>query len=107
MDNLKNNCPAGHGQMSNAIVTKNIEFRGKQVSCQIESLQCPKCGLTRSTLEQTADAQLAIAESYRQQVGLLTGEEIKSYRENLGLSQQQLADRAQCSKMSIVRWEMA
>jgi len=105
MDNLKNNCPAGHGEMSNAIVTKEIEFRGKQVKYQIESLQCPKCGLIRSTLEQTADAQLAIAESYRKQVGLLTGEEIKYYREELGLSQQQLAERAQCSKMSIVRWE--
>ncbi len=105
MDNLKNNCPAGHGEMSNAIVSKEIEFRGKQVKYQIESLQCPKCGLIRSTLEQTADAQLAIAENYRKQVGLLTGEEIKYYREELGLSQQQLADRAQCSKMSIVRWE--
>jgi len=102
---LQNNCPAGHGEMQKATVTNSIEFRGVQISYQLEGLVCPKCGITRSTVEQTADSQVAIADAYRNEVGLLTGDKIKSRREKLGFSQQQLADEAQCSKMSIVRWE--
>ncbi len=105
MKNLQNNCPAGHGEMQKATVTNEIEFRGLQVSYQVEGLVCQECGITRSTVEQTADSQIAIADAYRSKVGLLTGEEIKYFREQLGLSQQQLAEKAQCSKMSIVRWE--
>ncbi len=102
---LKNNCPAGHGEMQMATVINEIEFRGERVSYQIESLVCRECGVTRSTVEQTADAQMAIADVYRSKVGLLTGEEIKHYRVQLNLSQQQLADKAQCAKMSVLRWE--
>lgn len=105
MKKLQNNCPAGHGEMQMTTVTNEIEFRGVQISYQLESLVCKECGMTRSTIEQTADLQVAIADAYRSTVGLLTGNEIKHYREQLSLSQQQLADRAQCSKMSIVRWE--
>lgn len=105
MKNIQNNCPAGHGKMQMATVTNEIEFRGVQISYQLEGLVCQECGMTRSTVEQTADSQVAIADAYRSAVGLLTGNEIKHYREQLGLSQRQLADRAQCSKMSIVRWE--
>jgi transcriptional regulator with XRE-family HTH domain len=61
--------------------------------------------LLRSTVEQTANAQTAIADAYRRKVGLLTGEEIRQIRKQKGLSQQELADLARCSKMSIVRWE--
>ena len=105
MKKLQNNCPAGHGEMQMTTVTNEIEFRGVQISYQLESVVCKECGMTRSTIEQTADSQVAIADAYRSAVGLLTGNEIKHYREQLSLSQQQLADRAQCSKMSIVRWE--
>lgn len=105
MKNLQNNCPAGHGEMQMATVTNKIEFRGVQISYQLEGLVCQECGMTRSTVEQTAGSQVAIADAYRSAVGLLTGNEIKHFREQLGLSQQQLADRAQCSKMSILRWE--
>jgi len=102
---LQNKCPAGHGEMQMAIVTNEIEFRGENVAYQIESLVCRECGMKRATVEQTAEAHIAIADAYRSRVGLLTGEEMKHYRQQLGLSQQQLADLAQCSKMSINRWE--
>jgi putative zinc finger/helix-turn-helix YgiT family protein len=105
MKYLQNNCPICHGEMQMATRTNEIEFRGVNVRYQLEGLVCQKCGVTRSTVEQTADSQIAIADAYRRKMGLLTGHEIRSYRETLGLSQQQLADKAQCSKMSIVRWE--
>jgi putative zinc finger/helix-turn-helix YgiT family protein len=105
MDNLKNNCPRGHGEMQEGTVTKEIDVRGERVSYLLGCLVCPVCNMTRSTVSQTANAQTAIADAYRKKVGLLTGEEIKQYREALALSQQQLAEKAQCAKMSVVRWE--
>jgi putative zinc finger/helix-turn-helix YgiT family protein len=105
MDNLINNCPRGHGEMREGTTTKEIDIRGERVSYQHECLVCTVCNMTRSTVDQTANAQTAIADAYRKKVGLLTGEEIKQYREALALSQQQLADKAQCAKMSVVRWE--
>lgn len=105
MDNLKNNCPLGHGEMQERTTTKEIDVRGERVSYQLECLICPVCNMTRSTVVQTANAQTAIADAYRKKVGLLTGEEIKQCREALALSQQQLAYKAQCAKMSIARWE--
>jgi putative zinc finger/helix-turn-helix YgiT family protein len=105
MENLQNNCPLGHGEMRNGTTTKEIDFRGERISYQLECLICPVCNLTRATVEQTAKAQNAIADAYRKKVGLLTGEEIRHRRVELGLSQQQLADKSRLSKMSIVRWE--
>ena len=105
MENLQNNCPLGHGEMRNGSTTKEIDFRGERISYQLECLICPLCNLTRATVEQTTKAQNAIADAYRQKVGLLTGEEIRHRRVELGLSQQQLADKTRLSKMSIVRWE--
>jgi putative zinc finger/helix-turn-helix YgiT family protein len=105
MENLNKNCPAGHGEMNSAIVTNEIDFRGVKVHYQVEGLVCDECGVTRATVEQTAKAQIAIADAYRNEIGLLTGQEIRLYREKLGFSQQQLADRAKCAKISIVRWE--
>lgn len=105
MDNLKNNCPRGHGEMQEGTVTKEIDVRGERVSYQLECLVCPECNMTRSTVDQTANAQTVIADAYRKKLGFLTGEEIKQYRKALSLSQQELAEKAQCAKMSIVRWE--
>jgi putative zinc finger/helix-turn-helix YgiT family protein len=105
MEDLRNNCPLGHGEMQEGTATKEIVVRGEKVSYQLDCLICPVCALTRATVEQTAKAQFAIVDTYRKKTGLLTGQEIKQYREKLGLSQQQLADKAQCSKMSIIRWE--
>lgn len=105
MDNLKNNCPCGHGEMQEGTVMDEIVFRGVTVNYQLECLVCPVCDMTRSTVDQAANAQTAIADAYRKKVGLLTGEEIKQYRKVHTLSQQQLAEKAHCAKMSIVRWE--
>lgn len=105
MQELYNNCPAGHGEMQLATVKKEIQFRGESIHYDIESLVCSECGLLRSTVEQTAKAQTVIADAYRQKMGLLTGDQIRQLREQQGLSQQRLADLANCSKMSIVRWE--
>lgn len=105
MDNLKNFCPLGHGAMQEGSITKAIDFRGENLSYQLDCLICPVCALTRSTVEQTAIAQATLADTYRSKVGLLTGGEIKQYRERIGLTQQQLAEKIHSSKMSIIRWE--
>jgi len=91
--------------MSNRTSIEQIHFRGIQLSYQLKGFFCPVCKKHRSTVEQTAKSQEAIADAYREKIGLLTGEEIKLLRRSLGLTQQQLADKAHCSKMSIIRWE--
>lgn len=105
MESIGNNCPLGHGEMRRQTVSKEADIRGEKISYHVECMICPECSLTRTTIEQAAKAQHAIADAYRVKKGLLTGPEIKCYRELLGLSQQELADKAACSKMSIIRWE--
>lgn len=105
MENLQNKCPLCHGEMQHETTIHETNFRGVQISCEIDGLVCPACQISRASVEQAAKAQVAIADAYRKRIGLLTGEEIRCRREKLGLSQQQLADKARCSKMSIVRWE--
>jgi putative zinc finger/helix-turn-helix YgiT family protein len=105
MENVKSLCPRGHGEMRAGTIAKTTDFRGESLACQLDCLVCPVCGLIASTVEQTAIAQTILADAYRQKAGLLTGAEIKEYRERLGLSQRQLAEKIHSSKMSIIRWE--
>ena len=98
-------CPKGHGKMSLKKRNKNITFRGVEVSFEKESYVCPVCGLGASNLEQAGVTQRSIANSYRETVGLLTGDEIREMRENIGLTQKALADKMGVDVASIKKWE--
>ena len=67
--------------------------------------ECQECGQEFATVEQTAIMQSAIADAYRQNQGLLTGEQIRQRRKELGLSQKDLAKRMSVGIASIKRWE--
>ena len=105
MQAIQINCPYGHGEMRPGVVQQETDCRGRTISYPLDCYVCPVCDLTRATVQQTTAAQVRVADLYRRKVGLLTGTQIKRYRERLGLSQQQLAVRARCAKMSIIRWE--
>jgi putative zinc finger/helix-turn-helix YgiT family protein len=98
-------CPENHEGATLKKGMKEIVFRGEHINVYAEYYQCPECDLEFATVEQTASAQKAIADAYRKKIGLLTSEDIKQGRANLGISQEQLAKRISVGIASIKRWE--
>ena len=86
-------------------IDKTISFKGENLDIQFEEYVCEDCELHVGTVEQTAVIQNLIADAYRKKVGLLTGQEIREKREELGISQKELAKRAGAGIASIKRWE--
>jgi len=84
---------------------KNMKFKGVDITYQVEHYICPVCGLEAGTISQSASTQRAIADAYREKVGLLSGKEIREQRKLKGLSQSKLAERLQVGIASIKRWE--
>jgi len=84
-----------------------ICFRDLNLCILYEQFVCPGCGLVAASLDQTAEIQKRIANAYRNQAGLLTGEEIVAGRKKLKLSQAQLSDRMHVGIASVKRWEGA
>ena len=66
---------------------------------------CAQCGLEAGSVQSAGDVQRAIADAYRTKAGLLTGQEIRSLREDRGLTQRQLAEVMNIGIASIKRWE--
>ncbi len=99
------NCPAGHGPLGFETITKNMTFRGVDIEFQVESYVCAECNLEVGTIEQGSNTQKAISDAYRKKVGLLTSEEIKEGRKEIGLTQRSLARKINVGIASIKRWE--
>lgn len=99
-------CPMGHGELSAEKVVKETTFRGKHIKYEIDVFVCKECGIEIGTVDQAANAQLAIAEAYRKETGLLTSTDIKKNRSQLGWSQKKLAQKTGLGISSIKRWEL-
>ena len=99
------NCPNKCGEMRVKQLDKNMEFRGVDVSYPVEHYLCPECGLEVGTIDQAAVTQRAMADAYREKVGLLSGREIRQERKREGLTQKKLAERMNVGIASIKRWE--
>lgn len=67
----------------------------------LRTFRCRNCG--EVVLDVEANKQ--IGESFRRQAGLLTPEEIRQQRTNLGLSQEELAERLSVAEATLSRWE--
>ena len=103
MKSLK--CPKGHGTMALKPVSKEITFKGVDLAVDANSYICPTCGLEAGTPETTGALQQKIADAYRAEKGLLTGDEIKRLRTARKLTQRQLAGMMNIGIASIKRWE--
>lgn len=101
----RTNCPNNHGEMALRRIDKETFFKGEKINYQFETFVCDECGTKVGTIEQAAAAQNALADAYREKIGLLSGGEIKKKRAALGWSQQQLAKRAGVGIASVKRWE--
>ena len=99
------NCPNDHGPMVLKKTEKNMTFRGKNITFEVESFICEECGVEIATIEQTAAVQNAVSDAYRKAEGLLTGTEIRELRGKNNLSQKDLAKLAGVGIASIKRWE--
>lgn len=98
-------CPGGHGEMKFTERKENTTFRGVDICYPVSSFVCPECNFEAGTLEQTSQTQKAIADAYREKVGLLTSAEIVEGRRRQRLTQEALARRMQVGIASIKRWE--
>jgi len=98
-------CPNGHGEMALKSINRTTDFRKQEVTYQFEAYVCGECGIEVATIEQTAKVQAAIADAYRKKEGLLTSTEIREKRNNIGLSQQKLAEKMNIGVASVKRWE--
>lgn len=106
MDIQNIRCPRGHNDLEAQKVVKETTFRGEHIEYEIDVYVCRECGIEIGTVDQAAQAQLAIAEAYKKKVGLLTSAEMKESRDRLGWSQKKLAQMTGLGISSIKRWEL-
>jgi putative zinc finger/helix-turn-helix YgiT family protein len=98
-------CPNGHGKMLIKKSQKSVNFRGVDLTYQVEAYVCPACGVKAGDMDPTATTQRERSDAYRRAVNLLTGKEIREGRKKLKLSQDALARRMNVGIASIKRWE--
>jgi putative zinc finger/helix-turn-helix YgiT family protein len=83
-----------------------VVVNGEQVLVAgVEHLQCASCGEVVLGYESARALQEHGVEVYRQRHDLLTAEEIRSFRQQLGLTQAQLAALLQLGLNTVSRWE--
>jgi putative zinc finger/helix-turn-helix YgiT family protein len=84
--------------------TSQIRYDGRLYAVEIPRLRVPRCGACGELVfDNEADEQ--VAKALRSQLGLLSAEQIRSNREQLGLSQRQLAEHLGVAVETISRWE--
>ena len=67
----------------------------------LRTFRCRNCG----EVVLDAEANKQISATFRGQAGLLTPEEIRQHRKNLGLTQEELAERLSVAEATLSRWE--
>ena len=80
------------------------EHDGRRYSVVISDLVTPKCD-NCGELVLTATANEQITDALREQVGLLTPSRIRAGREELGLTQEQFAEKLRIASATVSRWE--
>lgn len=98
-------CPQCGGATQRVELEKTATVRGIAVRFPASVNRCGDCGLELSDVNDAALLQERMADAYRSEVGLLSGEEIRRLRQQRGLSQQALADELEVGIASIKRWE--
>lgn len=78
---------------------------GTELSFRDEIMGCSACDETHYTHEQALESSRARAGALRKHAGLLTPQQIRAFREALGLSQAQLERLLGTGPKTVVRWE--
>ena len=96
----------GKKEVRPAVVSHTSEIRhdGRLYSVKVPKLRVPRCkACGELVFENEADEQIASA--LREQLGLLSPEEIRGNRDKLSLSQRELAEHLGVAVETISRWE--
>jgi putative zinc finger/helix-turn-helix YgiT family protein len=81
-----------------------LEHDGRTYSVSVRDLEAPRCEKCGEiVLDGAANRQISSA--FREQLGLLTPEQIRGNREALGLTQRQLANLLSIAEATLSRWE--
>lgn len=84
--------------------TVEAEHDGRSYTLAMPDLKTPRCqNCGELVLDSAANRQ--ISEALRQQLGLLSPEQIRTNREALGLTQRHLAGRLGIAEATLSRWE--
>ena len=65
-------CPKDNQHMALVLSVKKIWFRDTLIEYSAERYQCPVCGTETATLQQAAQIQKSISDSYREKKGHLS-----------------------------------
>jgi len=84
--------------------TSQIKHDGRLYTVGVPKLHIPKCGACGELVFDN-DADEQIARALREQLGLLSGDQIRKNREDLRLSQRVLAEHLGVAVETISRWE--
>lgn len=89
--------------------TKNVkveqEFKGQNFNVVTEATVCAECGFVQFNDEQANVLRKATVDTYKKNSNLLTSDEVKGFREGLGMSQSQFATYLGVGVASVKRWE--
>lgn len=81
-----------------------VEHDGRAYRIEIPALTVPQCGHCQAiSIDDEADQQISAA--FRREARLLTPEEIRHGREQLGLTQKQFANLLGVGEATVSRWE--
>ncbi len=84
--------------------TSQIKHDGRLYIVKIPALRVPQCGACGELLFDN-DADQQISHALREQLGLLSSDQIRKNREDLGLSQRVMAEHLGVAVETISRWE--
>ena len=81
-----------------------VDHDGRKYQIHVPSLSVPRCGACGEiAIDEVADQ--AIQGAFRKEANLLTPEEIRSGRQQLGYNQQEFADSLGVAVSTVSRWE--
>ena len=84
--------------------TSQIKHDGRLYTVEIPGFRVPQCSACGELVFDN-DADEQIAQALREQLGLLSGDQIRKNREDLALSQRVLAEHLGVAADTISRWE--
>jgi putative zinc finger/helix-turn-helix YgiT family protein len=100
-------CPACHNKtVQDAVLdySTDIDHDGKTYTVHVPNLRTPSC-IHCGNIVLTDDANQVISKAFRYEASLLTPDQIKSHRDELGMTQKELAAYLGVAESTLSRWE--